>query len=323
MTQSGANPESSVDLANLPRYSNLPEIEALRVKVSWGLLPEHEGTLAFISEKTVTGAIQSSVSSGRSFALSVDAAEFDPPLFGRASLQNRFHESSRNIFEDELAAFNPQASSQWDGLLHIRAREFGFYSGITDIQEAQEKLGMHHWAAKGIVSRGVLVDVAESRRRRGVEWDPFSGDVIECDEIEAILTEQGTELLPGDILCLRFGWLDAYRELVASGGDISQVEHRFSGVSASDAFVEFLWNHHIAAVCADNPAVESAPGEVSVGSLHRKLIPGLGMPLGELFDFESLAEHLRTQGLYSFLFTAAPLYLRGAASSTANAIAIT
>ena len=45
----------------------------------------------------------------------------------------------------------------------------------------------------------------------------------------------------------------------------------------------------VAAVAADNPAVDAVPVDPAVGSLHRRLIPCLGFAIGELFDFAPLA----------------------------------
>jgi kynurenine formamidase len=86
---------------------------------------------------------------------------------------------------------------------------------------------------------------------------------------------------------------------------------------------EYLWNHHLAAVVADNLAVEAMPVDPSAGFLHRRLIPMLGFALGELFALDGLAECCRDTGRYTCFFVAAPLYLPGGVGSPANAVAIT
>ena len=45
----------------------------------------------------------------------------------------------------------------------------------------------------------------------------------------------------------------------------------------------------------------------ATGYVGRRLIPLLGFALGELFDFERLAELAATDGRYDFLFVAVPL----------------
>jgi kynurenine formamidase len=82
----------------------------------------------------------------------------------------------------------------------------------------------------------------------------------------------------------------------------------------------YLWDHRVSFVAADNPAVEARPGHP--GYLHRRLIPMLGIGLGELFVLDALAEDCRADGRYSFFFTAVPLNLPGGVGSPANAFAI-
>ena len=84
----------------------------------------------------------------------------------------------------------------------------------------------------------------------------------------------------------------------------------------------FLWNAHPAALLCDNPAVEVVPGDPAIGSLHRRLIPALGLALGEMFDFETLADRCKADGRYTFFFVAAPLNLPNGLGSPGNAVAI-
>ena len=84
----------------------------------------------------------------------------------------------------------------------------------------------------------------------------------------------------------------------------------------------WLWDRGVAAVATDNPAVEVAPGDPAVGSLHRRLIPLLGFALGELFDFGRLALDSAADGKYTSLFMAAPLNLPGGVGSPGNAVAV-
>lgn len=305
----------------IPAYDNLPVIGDLGVKHSWGVLPASLGTLSFLSRAATLSAARA-VRTGEAISLNVPFDDFAPPLFGRPVLDHSVAETERNIFEDSINNFNPQASSQWDGLTHVRAREHGYYTGITDTDEARRTLGIHHWAKTGIVGRGVLVDVARHRDANGIDWDPFSGDVVEASELEHILQSQQLKLQTGDILCVRLGWMAEYRRRVAAAEDISRVGDRFSGIASNDAMARFLWDNRLAAVGVDNPAVESAPGDRRNGSLHRRLIPGLGFALAELLDLDELAVRCHESRNYSFLFTAAPLPVTGAASSTANALAI-
>jgi kynurenine formamidase len=305
----------------LPSYDELPELGNLGVRHSWGVLPKSLGTLALLNEGTARAGA-ASVSSGRSFGLSLPLDTLDPPLFGRKAVGHSVFEASRNTYEDTVDSYNPQSASQWDGLGHIRARELGFYGGITDDDEARTELGIHHWATRGIVGRGVLLDVARYFADTGQVWDPFSGDTIGVDVLEETAAAQNLILGTGDILCVRIGWTAEYKRRKAEGEEMSSAGDRFSGLSAAESMARFLWNTGFAAVCSDNPAIESAPGRREDGSLHRRLIPSLGFALSELLDLDELASACAQERRWSFLFTAAPLPVVGAVSSPANAVAV-
>ena len=62
-----------------------------------------------------------------------------------------------------------------------------------------------------------------------------------------------------------------------------------AGLAGSEEMARFLWDSGIAAVACDNPAVEVVPADPADGFLHGRLIPGLGMAIGELFSFGALA----------------------------------
>jgi kynurenine formamidase len=120
----------------------------------------------------------------------------------------------------------------------------------------------------------------------------------------------------GDVFILRTG----YGALVADPRSRSR-PRSWPGLEPSEAMARYLWDHHCAAVVADNPAVEWAPGDPAE-FLHRRLIPMLGLALGELFYLEELAADCAADGRYTCMFVAVPLNLPGGVGSPANAIAI-
>lgn len=303
----------------IPAYDQLPELERLGVRHAWDVLPPSLGTLSF---QDATGVVAAAglVRGGEVVPLGLDVAAFDPPLFGRGTVAHRVVEEGRNTYEDVLDGFNPQASSQWDGLGHVRARECGWFGGITDASEAYERLGVHHWARRGIVGRGLLLDVAGYRERVGHPLDPFAGEPIDADELAEVATAAGVRPRRGDVLCVRTGWVGEYRRRSAAGEDPSVKE--WAGLSAAEATARYLWDAGVAALAADNPAVEWAPGRRADGSLHRRLIPALGFALAELLDLDPLAEACQRLGRAEFLFVGVPLPVHGAVSSPANALAI-
>ncbi|MFQ5425509.1 MAG: cyclase family protein, partial [Gaiellales bacterium] len=250
-------------------------------------------------------------------------------LFPRAPVRHTVFEKYPGVaVDDYLDAFWPQASSQWDGLRHIVDDEQGcLYNGVglADVLEpGAGPLGIEHWARRGIVGRGVLVDVVEQLAHEGVALAPFEFFPIEPDLIERTLGRAGIELARGDILVFRTGWVEAYERLSAQERvDYAETIRPGSpGLYGSD-IPPFLWDNRVAAVAADNPALEAAhPQKGSDLALHRALIARLGMPLGELWDVAALAADCRADGVYDFLLTSAPLRLTGGVGSPPNVLAL-
>jgi hypothetical protein len=71
------------------------------------------------------------------------------------------------------------------------------------------------------------------------------------------------------------------------------------------------------------PVTETLPpgGDIN-DSLHTRVLALLGIPLGEFFDLDALADGCARDGRYEFLFTSAPLGIPGGIGSPPNALAI-
>ena len=72
----------------------------------------------------------------------------------------------------------------------------------------------------------------------------------------------------------------------------------------------------------DNIAVEVLPVRREDGFQHRRLIPLMGLVLGELIDVHHLAAECRNDGHYDFFLSLKPLRVPGAVGSPANGYAI-
>jgi kynurenine formamidase len=314
--------EHAETAASATRFDDLPAIEKLGLRHAWNALDRDLGTLGRSSAEAIVQAA-TLVREGTVLSLNLSLAELDPPLFGREAVRHEIFATDRNTLDDRIDGFYPQGSSQWDGLRHVRAREFGFFGGLRDEFESGEgALGIEHWARRGIVGRGVLLDVVAHRERRGLSYDPLGAEPIEAQELRETADAQELELRPGDVICVRTGWIDAYRRLDAAGRAAMAREARASGLAGSEDMARLLWDSGAIAVAADNPTLEVAPGDPAVGSLHRRLIPMLGFVVGELLDLGALAELCARDARFDFMFVAAPLNLPGGVGSPANAVAI-
>lgn len=297
-------------------YLDLPELGGLNVRHSWEVLPSPVGTLSFVEPGDVTRAARL-VSTGATIPLNLPIDAFDPPLFGRSPMTHTLLQPSGNDAEDLIDSFNPQASSQLDGLAHVRAREFGYFGGVLELSQARERIGIQHVAKRGIAARGVLLDLAERDISDGMS--PFDGRMYDTGLLNDVADVQGVEIRAGDVLLIRTGWASSYLQLPVSNRINPS---SWNGLRADETMAAWLWDHRIAAVGADNPAVECAPGARDIGSLHRRLLPGLGMSLFELLDLDRLSEMCRRLERWEFFFVSVPLHVEGGVSSPANAMAI-
>lgn len=304
-----------------PCYDELPLLEGTDIRHSWEVWADRtRGTLNRLTPQGRLRAL-SEVLEGRCIDLTLPLGEPDPPLYGRPTLEHHVFARTRSMIEETLDHFDPQASSQWDSLRHFGAGRHGFYGSVADWDSSESRaLGIQNFLEVGIVTRGVLVDLARYWSEAGLDVDPLVERPIGADELREAVSATGVTLAKGDLLLVRTGWLSRIRSSDASSN--AEEMPRGVGLSGSTDMAGFLWDAGLFAVAADNPAVEVLPGDPAVGSLHRRCISGLGMPFGELWDLESLASESVTTGRSTFCVFSVPLHLVGGVASPANAMAL-
>jgi kynurenine formamidase len=293
-------------------YDALPELGDLGLRHAWDVWPNSLGTLNRITPGSVLRAL-AIPRQGRRISLDLPLGSVDPPLYGRNQLTHRVFDRNRNMVEDELTDLDPQASTQWDSLRHIRAGKFGHFRGA-----AGPELGIDAFVGHGLVMRGVLLDLPAYW---GEPFDAFTERPVTAAELAACAEQASVAFGEGDLLLVRTGWLAAYRSRGGVPDDLLAMP-TCVGLDASADMARFLWDSGCCAVAADNPAVEVLPGSREVGSLHRRLIPALGMPIGELWDLEELAAACAGSGRYEVCVVSVPLRVPGGVASPANAVAI-
>lgn len=329
----------------LPRYDDLPLRSGLRS--AWEVWqPQGGDRLGCLNLLTPQRAVLAAglVTRGAVFPLNWTMALPDPPLFGRLPFRHTVTGDELSTSHDDvLDNWNTQSSSQWDGFRHIRHHAVrddepgtGHFGGVDDGDH-----GIDHWAGRGIVGRGVLADVGRWRESQGRPLVYDQPDAVMPDELLTCLADQGTEVHEGDILLVRFGWISWYlaqdAETRARLGD--RATFRSAGLHPGEETWRTLWNLHIAALACDNPGVEiwprgshlpeqqatealADPRRVHEVFAHTVLLPMLGLPLGEMFFLDDLADDCASDGRYEFMLTSAPLHLPQGVASPPNALAI-
>ena len=110
------------DATNLPSYAELPVKAGAPEGSAWGLFggDDQLGCLNLLTPDRVVAAAKL-VRKGAVFPLNLRIDEPNPPLFGRGSVKHTLIDLGGGVARDDyLDNFYPQASSQWDGLRHIR-----------------------------------------------------------------------------------------------------------------------------------------------------------------------------------------------------------
>lgn len=243
------------------------------------------------------------------------------------------------IVNDDAATICLQFSTHWDGLCHVgycfdtgtgTPEDIVFYNGYrggTDIPGPDadgivqaRALGIEHMAKHGVQGRGVMLDLYAHYQDA---YKPVGYDDL-CRILEADKIEVGS----GDLLCIHTGMGDAFMK---SGGkpDTPKIRASFSALDGrDDRVLNWITDTGIAAIAADNHAVEFIP---NLGPnpeavqpffpLHQHCIFKLGMHLGEFWYLTELAAWLRENKRNRFLLTAPPLPFRGVAGGPAAPVA--
>ena len=311
----------------LPSYAELLSRTDAPAPSIWGLFgaDDEVGALNVLGADEVLRGV-GCVKRGVVFSLDHAIGTFESPH--RPHATHTILDLGRGWRDDLLDGFYLQATSQVDGLRHVAHHAHGFYNGADPerLVPGDPTIGVNRWADRGIVGRGVLVDVAAHAARVGRPLDHRAATPIGVALIEQTLAAQGTTLARGDLLLLRTGYED---HRAAHPG-----WHGHAGLEQSHEVLAWLWDHRIPLVAADNVALECIPPVASspfvrpdaVDSfdalMHAHLIALFAMVVGELWNLEALAADCAVDGVYEFLLVVKPLDLVGGVGSPPNATAI-
>jgi kynurenine formamidase len=291
---------------------------------NWGRWGEDDqlGTLNLLTpERTQRAAAL--VRDGRAFSLSLPLGRGAPTLGTRAPAVVTLLASAADAelghptvhgvqATDEVMTAPLQTATHVDGLAHIAHEGTmynGFWAGTVSARDGAIRLG-GEVIARGLAGRGVLVDVA-----RFAHLDPVEG-VVDVPLLEATLDAQGTVAGPGDLLLVRTGWL---------GRQLSHPTRRRRAAGLAPSVVPWLAERDIAFLACDNRTVEAIPnpeGDARL-PLHVAALHGLGLPLGELFVLDELADHCADTGRYEGLLVVGTLPILGTVGPPATPLFFT
>ena len=280
----------------------------------WGAEDEL-GTLNLITEQKRKDAA-TLVREGVTVSLSLFANKQQDPVntnpFQHSLSVSTFggHEVAGDSYSVQYHGF---AHSHMDGLSHF-AHKGQMYNGfpVDSLKpDGAERLGIHN-AYKGIFSRGILVDIPWLR---GVDYlEP--GTAITVADLEAWETRTGIRVGSGDVLLIRTGRWERVRQ---------QGQWNFVGAAAgSHASIAMWLKARDVAVIGSDGVSDVMPSGVEglVNPLHELVLVGLGMPILDNLDLDTLAAAAAERNRWEFLFVGVPLRVEGGTGSPMNPLAL-
>jgi len=234
---------------------------------------------------------------------------------------SRSRDGATGVVNDDIVTLWTQYSTQWDALGHVGSQfdanddgeaEIVYYNGHYPGPDVD---GM---ATVGLQGRGVMVDLQRKYGNLKI--------AVDYAMLEEVMREQDVVVEAGDILTLRTGWAQLLVDMKGSP-DKEVVHHSSAGLDSNDRrLLEWIAQSGIAAIVADNIAVEAYPPKAGAAGtpflpLHELCLFKLGMNLGEMWYLSELADWLQQNERSRFFLTAPPLRLRGHVGSPVTPIA--
>jgi kynurenine formamidase len=220
-------------------------------------------------------------------------------------------------FSDDVITLPPQCATQCDALSHVHY-DGKLYNGFDADEVLTEKgasrLGIDKQATQALATRGLLLDFP---RLWGVDR-LAPGTPITAQHLDDAIRRSDVEVEPGDALLLRTGHLNVFLE------DGDRQTYNFTAPGLTLSAVPWLRERDVAFVASDTTLVEVLPAEDPrlTCPLHLLLIRDMGMPLGEMYNLELLAQACAADGRWDFFFTAQPIAIKNGIGSPTNPIAI-
>jgi len=207
------------------------------------------------------------------------------------------------------------AFTHLDALCHV-FWERKMYNGFSSSEVGRwgaRKCGIDA-AREGVVSRGVLLDIA---RLKGAEWiEP--GERIFPEDLDAAERAHRVRVEEGDVLLVRTGRMARQRKL-------GPWDSRSEGMAGLDpSCLPWLHERRIAVLGCDgvSDALPTGYGSDLIFPIHVGTLVAMGVHLIDNADLEALGAACVRLERHEFMFAMLPLILERATASPVNPVAV-
>ena len=219
--------------------------------------------------------------------------------------------------DDAMSAYL-QGSTQYDALGHVwyDGKLYNGYDANSTIG-GMAKASVQPIAEKGVVGRGILIDMARHRKKAALD----KGETFTHEDLRVAAKAQGLEIRKRDILVIRTGFVETF----FSGGSVKFYDGFVEpGLTYSPELVNWFRDMEIPNLVTDTIANEVTADPVSGVALplHCALMRNLGVAFTEICDLAKLGADCAADGQWDFLYVAAPLKVVNGTGAPVNPVVI-
>jgi len=228
-----------------------------------------------------------------------------PYLFGLVKKHGEFVTSSGGSSASEALALGGHVGTHIDALCHF-SRAGKLHDGGELAQSyagGLERLSVDTMAP--ILRRGVLLDIAGLEKKDVLPVD----FLITPEHLDAAARAEGIDVRAGDVVLIRTGWARYWEDAARF---IAQVH----GPGPGEPGARWISVKRAFAAGSDTVAFEFVPAPTM--PVHVHLLVENGIHIIECLNLEQLA----ADRVYEFVFTAAPLKIRGGTGSPIRPLAL-
>lgn len=204
----------------------------------------------------------------------------------------------------EALALGGHVGTHMDALCHF-SKDGKLHGGVpaAEVQSYAGGIRLLSIDTVGLIARrGVLLDVAGN--------EPLAEDfTVTPADLEDCAERQGVDIRPGDVVLLRTGWGRFWN-------DPARFINGVRGPGPELPAAEWLSRRKIFAAGSDTASFERVPAPSM--PVHVHLLVEAGIHIFEALNLEELA----AARMYTFLFLAAPLKIRGGTGSPVRPFAV-